>query len=268
MRDLITRTETAAATGDDDELAGRNLTLIQSLQRGLRLVEAVAGHGPMTARALSKATGLGLPTTYHLLRTLVHEGYLGRLPGGRYALGPQLRSTAELERQARIVRVLRETTSSLRDLTNATALVAELDGHDVLLSHLSPSRKWPTPDLWVGMRLPVHATAVGKAVLRHLDPARRDELLTARPLTRYTARTVTDPVLLTRQPGGSPMAHSQDPYLDGIACIAVPLHGLRRPAALSVCFHTGLAPRRRSRLADALVDTVEDLTCLSSPEAV
>ncbi|MEV5410974.1 helix-turn-helix domain-containing protein [Thermopolyspora sp. NPDC052614] len=266
MREVISKTETT--TTGDDELAGRNLTLIQSLQRGLRLVEAVAARGPMTARALSKATGLGLPTTYHLLRTLVHEGYLGRLPGGRYALGPQFRSTAELERQARIVRVLRETTSRLRDLTNATALVAELDGRDLLLTHLSPSRKWATPDLWAGMRLPVHATAVGRAVLGRVDPARRDELLTAQPLARYTARTITDPLLLMRRPVGSPTTHSQDQYRYGISCVAMPLPGLRRPGALAVCFHTGLAPRRQARLEEALVETVEDLTCLSGPEAV
>ncbi|MCQ0020910.1 helix-turn-helix domain-containing protein [Actinomadura madurae] len=79
MRDLILETETPATAGDDaGGLAGRGLTLIQSLQRGLRLVEAVVEQGPMTARTLSKATGLGMPTTYHLLRTLVYEGYLER----------------------------------------------------------------------------------------------------------------------------------------------------------------------------------------------
>ncbi|TYB44300.1 IclR family transcriptional regulator [Actinomadura chibensis] len=269
MRDLILKTGTAGTAGDDadDEGAGRGLTLIQSLQRGLRLVEAVAEQGPMTARTLSKATGLGLPTTYHLLRTLVYEGYLGRLASGLYALGPQFRSTAELERQARIVRVLRETTSQLRDLTNATAVVAELDGRDVLLSHLSLSRKGPAPDLWVGMRLPIHATAVGKAVLGQLDPVRRDELLTA-PLARFTARTVADPLLLMREAAGSPMAHSHDQYRYGISCVALPLRGLRSPSALSICFHSGLTPRRRLRLEKALVETVEDLTCLSGPGTV
>ncbi|WP_021592344.1 MULTISPECIES: IclR family transcriptional regulator [Actinomadura] len=269
MRDLILETETPATAGDDaDGLAGRGLTLIQSLQRGLRLVEAVVEQGPMTARTLSKATGLGMPTTYHLLRTLVYEGYLERRAGGFYALGPQFHSTAELERQARTVRVLRETTSRLRDLTNATAAVAELDGRDVLLTHLSPSPKGPAPDLWVGMRLPMHATALGKAVLRQVDPARRDELLTAEPLARYTARTIADPLQLMRELAGSPIAHSRDQYLYGISCIAVPLRGLRSPSALSLCFHSGLTPRRRLRLERALVETVEDLTCLSGPEAV
>lgn len=270
MRDLTLKTETTAPSGGNagDELAGRGLTLIQSLQRGLRLVEAVVEQGPMTARTLSKATGLGLPTTYHLLRTLVYEGYLGRLAGGLYALGPRFHSTAELERQARIVRVLRETTSQLRDLINATVAVAELDGRHVLLSHLSPSRNGPNPDLWVGMRLPMHATAVGKAVLRQLDPARRDELLTARPLARFTARTIADPRLLIQESAGSTMAHSQDQYLYGISCIAMPLRGLRSPSALSICFHTDLTPRRRLRLERALVETVADLTCLSSPETM
>ena len=63
-------------------------TLIQSLQRGMHLVAAVIEHGPLTARALSETTGIVLPTTYHLLRTLVYEGYLARAPEVYTPWGP------------------------------------------------------------------------------------------------------------------------------------------------------------------------------------
>lgn len=53
------------------------MTLIGSVQRAMRLLEAVAGHEcGAPAKQLARETGLALPTTYHLLRTLVHEGYL------------------------------------------------------------------------------------------------------------------------------------------------------------------------------------------------
>ncbi len=54
-------------------------TLIGSVQRAMRLLETVAGHEHgAPAKQLARETGLALPTTYHLLRTLVHEGYLRR----------------------------------------------------------------------------------------------------------------------------------------------------------------------------------------------
>ena len=57
-------------------------TLIGSVQRAVRLLETVAGHDyGAPAKQLARETGLALPTTYHLLRTLVHEGYLRRDKG-------------------------------------------------------------------------------------------------------------------------------------------------------------------------------------------
>ncbi len=57
-------------------------TLIGSVQHALRLLEAVgAHHGGAPAKQLARETGLPLATAYHLLRTLVHEGYLRRQQG-------------------------------------------------------------------------------------------------------------------------------------------------------------------------------------------
>ncbi len=48
----------------------------------MRLLESVAAHEHgAPAKQLARETGLALPTAYHLLRTLVHEGYLRRDKG-------------------------------------------------------------------------------------------------------------------------------------------------------------------------------------------
>jgi len=48
----------------------------------MRLLESVAEHEHgAPAKQLARETGLALPTAYHLLRTLVHEGYLRRDKG-------------------------------------------------------------------------------------------------------------------------------------------------------------------------------------------
>ncbi|QES18912.1 hypothetical protein DEJ46_07295 [Streptomyces venezuelae] len=62
-------------------------TLISSVRRALVLLETVAEHGEITAKRLSREARPPLPTTYHLLRTLVHDGYLRR-EHGTFRLGP------------------------------------------------------------------------------------------------------------------------------------------------------------------------------------
>lgn len=265
MRDLAE--PSAAGTAD----GARSLTLIQSLQRGLRLVEVVVDRGPRTARELSDAIGIGLPTTYHLLRTLVHEGYLVRMTGGLYALGPQLRSAAEREKDAFVVRRLREALSELRDATAATAVLAAFDGAGAVVTHLANSRKGPRPDLWVGMELPLHATALGKVVLGHLDGPTRDGVLTRAPLEPFTFRTTVDPGRLCRELERPAVRTADDEYLYGVSCLAVPLAlgpEVAGPAAIGLAFSSTFGAKRRGELEQALTTAAAGLALSShGPEA-
>jgi DNA-binding IclR family transcriptional regulator len=252
----------------DETDASKSLTLIQSLQRGLRLVEAVVERGPMTARGMSDAIGIGLPTTYHLLRTLVHEEYLQRLAGGLYAIGPQLRSAAEQERDAQRVRVLRQAMCGLRDRTGATAVVGEIGEGGAVVTHLANSRKGPRPDLWVGMSLPFHATALGKVALAQLDRRERDAVLRSQPLVPFTFRTTTDPSRLGRETENATICFSADEFRYGISCVAVPLPGFARAAGIAVTFSSSVGAKRRRELAHLVTATAELLAIdLSDPEA-
>jgi DNA-binding IclR family transcriptional regulator len=233
----------------------RSLTLIQSLQRGLRLVEVVADRGPMTARGMSDAVGIGLPATWNLLRTLVHEDFLVRQPGGLYSLGPQMHSAAQRERDAAAVRAVREVMAELRDATAATAIVAEFDGRHVSVSHVAPTRKGPRPDVWTGMTLPWHATALGKAVLARLSEAEREALLLRAPLESFTFRTSVAPERLSRELEDSAVHLADEEFLYGVSCLALPLAA--RAAAIGIAFSAGIGRRRRAELEQALITAVE-----------
>lgn len=65
-------------------------SMVRSLQRGLQLINAVGEQGPAHAKQLARSTGMPLPTAYHLLRTLLHDGYVARLDDGSYVLGARL----------------------------------------------------------------------------------------------------------------------------------------------------------------------------------
>ncbi|WP_395307951.1 helix-turn-helix domain-containing protein [Mycobacterium sp. AMU20-3851] len=90
-------------------MVGVEQALVRSLQRGLRIINVVAAQGPLCAKPVARQVGLPLPTTYHLLRTLVHDGYLIRLDDGAYVLGGRLDwtgfATAESRSLATVNRV-------------------------------------------------------------------------------------------------------------------------------------------------------------------
>ncbi|WP_235738837.1 helix-turn-helix domain-containing protein [Nocardioides alcanivorans] len=89
-------------------------TLIGSVQRALRLLEAVAAsEDVLSAKRLARMVGLPLPTAYHLLRTLVHEGYLRKLDEG-YVLGEAARPHDAPGLQAQLPQI-RAVLRSLRD---------------------------------------------------------------------------------------------------------------------------------------------------------
>ena len=72
-------------------MTSTEMSLVRSLQRGLHIVNVVAAEGPLHAKRIARSVTLPLPTTYHLLRTLVHDGYLVRLDDGAYVLGDRFR---------------------------------------------------------------------------------------------------------------------------------------------------------------------------------
>ena len=67
-----------------------NQSMVRSLQRGLQLINAVGETGPAHAKQLARTTEMPLATAYHLLRTLLHDGYVARLDDGSYVLGSRL----------------------------------------------------------------------------------------------------------------------------------------------------------------------------------
>ncbi|MEK9810416.1 MAG: helix-turn-helix domain-containing protein [Candidatus Nanopelagicales bacterium] len=177
-------------------------TLIQSVQRALHLVEAVsARHGRARPKELARDLGLSLPTTYHLLRTLTHEGYLKRLDDGSYVIGPALLQVASQDRMAATLVRARPAMTGLRDeLRSPVYLAAYVDG-EINVVEIVDSVKAPSIDLWVGMHDSAHATALGKCILSALTDEERQDYLARHPLHALTRRTVTNRTVLESEIG-------------------------------------------------------------------
>ncbi|NEC27956.1 helix-turn-helix domain-containing protein [Streptomyces sp. SID8111] len=225
-------------------------TLITSVQRAFRLLEAAGAHeNGAPAKQLAREAQLPLGTAYHLLRTLVHDGYLRRLDDGAFVLGERLHTLHTAGRGQALLSRVRPTLAALRDDIGAAAYLTFYEEGEIRVAEIVDGPRAPRVDLWVGFADAGHATALGKSVLRELDGAARQEYLSRHPLNDLTPRTITAAPELLRRLDTAPEAPAVtdlEEYALGTVCIAVPVRSGNTLGSLGV----SLPVDRLSRLAE------------------
>jgi DNA-binding IclR family transcriptional regulator len=125
---------------------------------------------PVTLQAIAGAVGIPRSTAYHLLGVMVEEGFVVHLADEhRYGLGVAAFEVGSgYARQEPLQRLARRPLAALVDAVGQSAHLAVLHGRDVLyvLEERAPGRPPLVSD--VGVRLPAHLTASGRAVLAAL----------------------------------------------------------------------------------------------------
>lgn len=216
-------------------------TLIGSVQRALRLLEAAGSHANgAPAKQLARETGLALGTTYHLLRTLVHEGYLQRLSDGGYVLGDRIDGLRQDSREQAMLTRVRPTLTSLRDELSAATYLCFYEDGEIRVRDVVDGPKAPRTEMWVGFADGGHATALGKCVLGSLSDAARRDYLARHPLydlTPNTAKNTSDLLRRLDEERRGGLALDREEYLIGTACAAVPITDGTRIGALGVSVH-------------------------------
>ena len=128
---------------------------------------------PAAAAAISRELGLPRSTTYHLLDTLVRAGFVVHVAEERrYALGVAVYELASgYERQTSLQRLARAPLAALVDGTGENGHLAIMHGRDVI--YVIEERATGRPPLVtdVGVRLPAHLTASGRAMLAGMPKA-------------------------------------------------------------------------------------------------
>lgn len=193
---------------------------------------------------VQRRTGLPKSTLHRLLREMVSLRLLD-LEDGRYRLSGQL---FELGMRASVERDLIEVAMPfLEDLYERTHEVVHLgvrEGTEVVyVAKLTGHRPVRSPSR-LGGRMPLHATAIGKALLAHA-PAEIRHLVLTGPMPRLAARTVIAPAMLSaqlEQVVESGIAYENEESAPGLSCVAAPVFdsGDRAVAAVSVTGTVGL----------------------------
>ena len=144
---------------------------VPAATRALRVLRYLASQpDPVSLDRLASAVGLPRSTAYHLMAAMEAEGFVTHLADEhRYGLGVAAFEVGSgYSRQAPLQRIARRPLAALVDTLGQSAHLAVLHGRDVLyvVEERAPGRPPLVTD--VGVRLPAHLTASGRAVLAAL----------------------------------------------------------------------------------------------------
>jgi DNA-binding IclR family transcriptional regulator len=177
--------------------------VIQSVDRALRILSVLKGDHRMSLGEIAQRLDLPPSTVHGIIRTLLeHRMVVQEHDSALYRLGPAVLTLGNvyldtLELRSRVI-------PWAEDLARRTGFAVRTGVmllNDVVVVHHQPrpdgSRQMPE----VGIVIPAHACALGKAILAFDDDLTADVLGNARELRSMTGDTITKPAELRRQLG-------------------------------------------------------------------
>jgi IclR family transcriptional regulator, pca regulon regulatory protein len=248
-----------------------------SVQSGLAIVQCFSSETHALGIAeLADMLGLSRATTHRYAVTLVALGVLDQTRTRKYLLAPRAASAGmavlgEIALRSNCEPVLRK----LRDQSRHTVSLAVLDGARVtyvrrLPAHLKGQYEADL-DLRAGAHLPLHCSALGKALLVSLPEEERRDLLSTITLTRHGPNTIVTKKGLREemervQKDG--VAFSDEELAPGVRSVAAAVSDTAggRRLAVDITAPAGAysVQQLRSKLAPLLVSAAKDITAALS----
>jgi DNA-binding IclR family transcriptional regulator len=157
----------------------------------VRVVEALTAHSGITE--ISRATGLPTSTVHRIVQDLMGFGWVrkdgerGYLPGAGL-----LTLAAGAESEAGVIAFARPILERLRDETRHTVHFALRQGAEaVYVAKIEGMRVYKMRSR-VGLAIPLHSTAIGKALLAGLPTEEVRAILERTGMSAVTPRTITN----------------------------------------------------------------------------
>jgi len=220
--------------------AGRSVT-----SKVIAILQAFNQGGAYSLTEIARLTGLPISTAHRLATELLEWGMLQRTGEGQFLVGMQLRAIAN--QAAALAPNLHERARRvMEDLAavspHGVVRLGVLQDLEVAFIEKEPGDR-PVPTAFDSATMPLHATAMGRALLA-FGPTALVDTVVERGLTPHTPYTITTPdrfrralsvIRLTR------LAICRREYQPDASAVAVPVFGAggRVVAALEVSLHDG-----------------------------
>ena len=212
-----------------EEAAGGAEGSTNAIDRAFAILEAIAerDHG-LTNAELSRRLEIPKSSASYILRVLERRGYLWRdRESNRYHLGLRVLSLSRGVLNGIDVRdVALPALRQLMEGTHLTAHLAILDHGEAVYVERVEAQSFVRVNTWIGRRMEVHATAVGKALIAWLPEEELKTMLRVKGMRRHTSKTITVYPRLMQdleqvRERGYAIDDEESDY--GVRCVAAPI---------------------------------------------
>lgn len=234
-----------------------------ALGKAIGLLELIAeARHPMRFADMLAKSEMPKATLHRLLSALIEHGLLRIDDRDRtYRLGLRLLEFAHKAWSEFDLRGAAEPElARLRELTGETAQLAMLDGSDVVVIDQLESGQAIKLATGLGRRMPLHGTALGKAILAFLHPAEQKDILAALGAQESDMQALSSRLRLTRAAG---YAVETEEFAPGVAGVAAPILDPRGRAIAAIGLSGPafrLEPRRLHELGPELIEAARRTT--------
>ncbi len=218
--------------------------LVPSVARAVAVMDLLARErAPMSMAHLAARLELPKSSVHGLCNTLLSCGYLRRAGNGALQIGPSVMSLAEAFVAS--TNVASEFDALWREhaAPDETLILSVLNGAEVVYVAVRNGARPLGLAFTIGMRLPAHLAATGKAMLAHLPASTLQALYPpGRPLPRLTGRGPATPAeLMDELARCREQGYSMDDegIREGVVALAAPIFDAagQPVAGLGVCLN-------------------------------
>lgn len=205
-------------------------TTSTAVDRALSIIEMVAeSQKGLSNSDLSRRLKIPKSSASYILRVLENRAYLQRDDGGKYRLGLKLMSlTGDALTHLDVREIAKPTLQDfLRKSKLPEAHLAVLDnGRAVYIEKVENEKSFIKMDIWIGHRLPIHTTAIGKVLVAGLNDDEVKKILKLRGMEKKTRKSITSETKFLREikkVREYGFAIDNEENADGVRCIAAPI---------------------------------------------
>jgi DNA-binding IclR family transcriptional regulator len=240
-----------------------------AVERALTMLEAIAQESEGLSNAeISRKLKMPKSSASYILRTLEARGYVNRdAESGKYRVGLKILSLSRGALSGIDVReVALPIMRHLVEKTNLTCHLAILDGPDAVYIEKVEPTGFLRVDTWVGRRMRVHATSVGKALAAYIPEERLEKIIESSDMEKRTPKTITTlPRLLKELEKVRHQGYAIDDEENnlGARCLAAPVFnqhgGIEASVGLSGTV-LQVSPQTMPRIVEALKDAARHIS--------
>jgi len=199
---------------------------VRTAEKTLRIIDELKAQEGARVTDLAEVLDMGASAVHNHLNTLREHGYVVK-EGEEYHLGLKfLELGGFIRNQVEVFKIAEPEIERLADETGELVnLMTEERGMGVYLKR-SKGTDAVDLDTYAGMRVHLHSTALGKAILANLPREYVDEIVDFHGLPRITERTITDEAALNEeleQVRSRGYAIDDGERLKGLRCVSAPI---------------------------------------------